>query len=424
MMKQPELVPFSPAEKKRVLRQALAAGTLGYDLLDQLLVEACATDDAMSALLKSLEGVRIVDSWDPEDVLAVTINRGATTKRRWSEDDLGLYNDQARSAPRMSRGQEHLLARRLEFTRARMGLIVDGSKLPDESRDRILERGLNCSVLRGELELQDDLSAVEVDEILSSLPCAGDDILARDVVAQYNRLRSHFVERNLYLVIGMASAYRTYGLPMMDLIQEGNASLIRAVEKYDWRKGVRFQTYAAFWVRQAVERLITANRGIVRVPNYIQQKMRRLRREGKLPRNHKDVDLKDVSTLFDTSTQAAVRLMATDRAWFSLDAPLGDEEQQSFAAQLEADESDESLSAGENRALAERLEEVFVTTRLSEQERQVLIERFGLSGTPRRTLEQIGQSMNVSRERIRQMQVKAMSKLKGRMAKETLKDFL
>jgi RNA polymerase sigma factor (sigma-70 family) len=120
----------------------------------------------------------------------------------------------------------------------------------------------------------------------------------RAACAEYGRLRAHFVERNLYLVIGMSAAYRTYGLPMMDLVQEANASLIRAVEKFDWRKDVRFQTYAAFWVRQAIERLITANRGIVRVPNYIQQKLRRLRREGKLPRSQREMDVRDVSQQF------------------------------------------------------------------------------------------------------------------------------
>jgi len=423
MMKKTELVPFSPARKRRILREARESGQLPYDQLDQLLVEVSASNAGMTTLLRSLEGVCIIDSRDPDDVLAITIDSGTKSDRKRSKDALSLYNDQVRSAPRMARAEEHVLARRLEFARERLRLLVDRSKLPDESRDRILDRGLNCSALRGELEVQPGLSTYDIDEILASLPCTSSDSFVRDVVDEYDRLRSHFVERNLYLVIGMASAYRTYGLPMMDLIQEGNASLIRAVEKFDWRKGVRFQTYAAFWVRQAIERLITANRGIVRVPNYIQQKMRRLRREGKLPRNHKDVDLKDVSSLFETSAEGAARLMETDRAWFSLDLPLGDEEQASFASQLEADEPDDSISASERAALGERLQEVFVE-RLTEQERRILIQRFGLGGTLPRTLEQIGREMNVSRERIRQMQVKALAKLKGRQSKETLKDFL
>jgi RNA polymerase primary sigma factor len=422
-MKKTELVPFSPSQKRRVLRGARDTGTLPYDQLDQLLVEVSASNVGMSTLLRSLEGVRIVDSRNPDDVLAVKIATGASSSRTWSKDELSLYNDQVRSAPRMAREEEHILARRLEFARERLRLLVDRSKLPDENRDRILDRGLNCAALRDELEVQPGLSTYDIDEILASLPCVSSDPLVLDVVEQYGRLRSHFVERNLYLVIGMASAYRTYGLPMMDLIQEGNASLIRAVEKFDWRKGVRFQTYAAFWVRQAIERMITANRGIVRVPNYIQQKMRRLRREGKLPRNHKDIDLKDVSSLFETSAEGAARLMETDRAWFSLDLPLGDEEQTSFASQLEADEPDDIISASERAALGERLQEVF-SEQLTEQERLIMIQRFGLGGTLPRTLEQIGREMNVSRERIRQMQVKALGKLKGHQSKETLKDFL
>jgi len=262
----------------------------------------------------------------------------------------------------------------------------------------------------------------EIEEVIASLPCESRDPFVRSVSHDYERLRGHFVERNLYLVIGMSAAYRTYGLPVMDLIQEGNAALIRAVEKYDWRKNVRFQTYAAFWVRQAIERLITANRGIVRVPNYIQQKMRRLRREGKLPRNHKDMDVRDVSTLFDISAEGAARLMETDRNWYSLDVPVG-EDNDSFASILEAEEGDDGMPTSELRALGNRLDEV-MSKHLTEQEREIIRLRFGLRGAARRTLDQIGAQMNVSRERIRQMQVKALGKLNTRGLLEELGGFL
>jgi RNA polymerase primary sigma factor len=208
----------------------------------------------------------------------------------------------------------------------------------------------------------------------------------------------------------------------MDLIQEGNASLIRAVEKFDWRKDVRFQTYATFWVRQAMERLITASRGMVRIPNYIQQKMRRFRREGKLPRNHEDMDVRDVSRLFAISPKYAARLMETDRGCFSLDSPLGGEND-SFAKTLEAEQEGPNMGPCELNDLSEALRDV-MHLQLSAEERGILVKRFGLGGVKILTLDEIGRQMGVSRERVRQIQMKAIGKLNTRGLLDELEDFL
>lgn len=421
-MKTPDVIPFTPAEKRRLLRDARETGRLPYDDLDRLLIEACISKPKMTALLRSLKNVFIVDARNPADVLSEAIEAPSPNSRH--ADDYRLYADQVRTLRRLDRSEEHLIARRLEFARERLRQVVEGTKLPPETRDRILDRGVNCEALRHELldDFDEEMSMAEIEEVIASLPCESRDPFVRSVSHDYERLRGHFVERNLYLVIGMSAAYRTYGLPVMDLIQEGNAALIRAVEKFDWRKNVRFQTYAAFWVRQAIERLITANRGIVRVPNYIQQKMRRLRREGKLPRNHKDMDVRDVSTLFDISAEGAARLMETDRNWYSLDVPVG-EDNDSFASILEAEEGDDGMPMSELHALGNRLDEV-MSKHLTEQEREIIRLRFGLRGAARRTLDQIGAQMNVSRERIRQMQVKALGKLNTRGLLEELGGFL
>jgi len=416
-MKTTELLPFSPAQKRDVVRQARERGWLAYDDLDRLLIEAAGSKQRMTALLRAMKAVRIVDATDPHDILNEALELPLEVET--SADDYRRYADQVRTLRRLTRAEEHLLARRLEFTRERLRQVVERTKLPKEMRERILERGVNCEALRDELE---QLSVEDLESIVSTLPCESRDPVVLNISAEFDRLRSHFVERNLYLVIGMASAYRTYGIPPMDLIQEGNASLIRAVEKFDWRKDVRFQTYAAFWVRQAIERLITANRGIVRMPNYMQQKLRRLRREGKLPRNHKDMDIRDVSALFDVSAEGAARLLEVDRNWYSLDVPVGDEED-SFASILEADEVDGELDESEQRALGNRLDKV-MAERLTPQEREVLRKRFGLQGTQRLTLDEIGEQMSVSRERIRQMQVKALDKLHTRTLLEELEGFL
>ena len=383
---------LTPSEKRRILRQAREDGTLTWPQLDRLLVEAARTQAALASLVRSLEDVTLVEHGDPilAQRLELTLPAGA------GADHFSRYADQVRRLPRLSRQEEYALARRLEFAHKRLERVVARAGLTPHERARLLDAP-------GTLDVHEDPAL-------------------RAAYAEYNRLRTHFVERNLYLVIGMSTAYRTYGLPMMDLVQEANASLIRAVEKFDWRKDVRFQTYAAFWVRQAIERLITANRGIVRVPNYIQQKLRRLRREGKLPRNQRDVDLRDVSRQFEASPEAAARLMETDRTWFSLDAPLSDEGS-SISSVLAAEEAEQEMSPSERMALSQRLDEVMGET-LTEQERRILALRFGLGGAPPKTLDEIGAQMSVSRERIRQLQVKALDKLHKPRLLEELKDFL
>jgi len=414
---------YPARERAQVLRQARDAGVVPYDVLDRLLVDACETPRRLKALLRSLEDVRVVDADDSADPLNVDLSfeiklDGPASDKAFFD----AYADRVRQLPRLTRHEEQILARRLEFHRTAIEQVLDEHGLSDEAKENVL-RGCRCAVI--EQGLQSIGKRGKVEKLTEQLPCASaserSPMQAR--CHEYNRLREHLTERNLALVVGMAHAYRTYGLPLMDLVQEGNASLIRAVEKFDWRKGVRFQTYATFWIRQAIERLITANRGMVRVPNYIQQKLRRLRREGKLPRDHREMDVGDVSKQFDTTAVQAVRLMETDRNWYSLDATAGDDEGGSYSARIAAEEEDLGITGSERELLGRRLEEV-MEDELTEQERDILSHRFGLGGRVPKTLDQIGETMRLSRERIRQMQMKAIDKLGRPHLLPRLEDFL
>lgn len=408
-------VPFTSSQKRTVLARARRDGTLRWDQLDRLLMDATKTRARMFGLLRSLKGVTFGEADGGDEILRHKLDLSSLTGQPGT--DFQRYADLVRALPRMTREQEHTLARRLEFARFRLEQHFAGLKLPEETLESVL-RGANCTALNEAIHKVKPTNG----KSFSSLPCQEVGSPMQGACSEYNMLRGHYVERNLYLVVGMSAAYRTYGMPPMDLVQEGNASLIRAVEKFDWRKDVRFGTYGAFWVRQAIERHITANRGIVRVPNYIQQKLRRLRREGKLPRNQRDTDVRDVSKEFDKTTREAARLMETDRAWFSLDAKLNDEET-SFASMLAATEEDTGMSPSERLALERRLDHVMDKT-LTSQEREIIARRFGLGGVSPETLDQIGVRMSVSRERIRQMQVKALDKLQKPRLLEELKDFL
>jgi RNA polymerase sigma factor (sigma-70 family) len=207
----------------------------------------------------------------------------------------------------------------------------------------------------------------------------------------------------------------------MDLIQEGNAALIRAVEKYDWRKGVRFKTYACYWIRQAIERYITANRCIVRVPNYLQQKMRRFKREGIIPADNSSLSVKEVSDTFDLSPKVAGRLIETDRRHVSLDTPSPVEDRGSLTDLLVMEE-EEVVPEEEQQSLKSRLKEALAV--LSDKEQYVIRYRFGLDGKEIKTLDELGRLLKVSRERIRQLQIRALRKMKGFSLEERLVPFL
>jgi RNA polymerase sigma factor (sigma-70 family) len=300
----------------------------------------------------------------------------------------------------MERDDEVRLAKRLEFMRRRLQAAIVAAGATMQTARRILEDSRIRPLLEGR---RGGLGRF--------LPDGAASIPVVRACREYDDVRREFIERNLHLVVAAAAAYRTYGVPLLDLIQEGNAGLIRAVEKFDWRKSVRFRTYATFWIRQAVERNISANKGMVRVPNYLQQKMRRLRREGRLPRRDEEVSLIHVAREFEVSPEVANRLLQTDRATRSLDVAIGGENDESFAATLAGEEEQAFLAAWEYPLLRSRVTEALAA--LSDHERVILEYRYGIGRDDPMTLEEVGRLMNVSRERVRQLQVRALRKLQA-----------
>ena len=169
------------------------------------------------------------------------------------------YLKELRRWPRMTRADEYLFAKRMEFFRRRLIKVLDFLNLPPEIVEYFLKSGAEGCCGR-----EDCASKGPTCEAMVNCPRGKVEQVQANCRA-YNKCRSIFVQRNLYLVSNLARHYKTYGIPMMDLVQEGNAALIRAVEKFDWRKQVRFQTYAEFWIRQAVERTINNNKQLLRV---------------------------------------------------------------------------------------------------------------------------------------------------------------
>ena len=237
---------------------------------------------------------------------------------------------------------------------------------------------------------------------------------------EYQLAYNEFVERNLHIVVSEVYGYRTYAVPLDDLVQEGNASLMHAVEKFDWRKGVRFRTYLAWWIRQAVERHLASAKGAVRVPHHLQQKLRRLKRQGRLPAGFdQSTSVADVAAAFEVDHDHAGHLVESSRATLSLEQEVDDGGDR-FRDLLS--EEWEPVDSERDQSLRNRI--AHLLTELDPREQTVLRLRFGLDGAKARTLEEIGNELHLSRERSRQIQQAALGKLRARAGATCLEDEL
>lgn len=323
-----------------------------------------------------------------------------------AQDAVRLYLREIGRVPLLKKADEVRLAKAIELQR-----LITNALANNDERDRVLaERDVAFEGL--------DLSEDQITEILT-----WDSVSVKPYIYSGNEARRQMIEANLRLVVSVAKKYLGHGMSLLDLIQEGNTGLMRAVEKFDWRRGFKFSTYATWWIRQAVTRAIADQARTIRVPVHMNERISRYNREMmRLSQTlGRDPKLEEIAEAMEMSTEKVEEIKSAIRVPISLEKPVGDDEE-SMLGDFVEDESHDLEELAAKGVLRDAIDEVL--DKLSEREAGIIRLRFGLSGRRPQTLEEVGGHFGLTRERIRQIEIEALRKLRQPSITRKIKDYL
>jgi len=244
------------------------------------------------------------------------------------------------------------------------------------------------------------------------------------VLTQYEHTKRTLSSANLRLVVSIAKKYRNRGLSFLDIIQEGNTGLMRAVDKYEYRRGYKFSTYATWWIRQAITRSIADHARTIRIPVHMIETMSRLRTASKalLQKLSREPTIEEIADEAEMSIEETRRVLKISKHPISLDRPIGESEDSQFGDFIESGDIDSPVTSAAQGMLKERIDTILKT--LSYREREIIKLRYGIGDGYTYTLEEVGRIFKVTRERVRQVEAKAIRKLQHPVRSRKLEGFL
>ncbi len=248
--------------------------------------------------------------------------------------------------------------------------------------------------------------------------------IVRKRFTEYEQAKRDLSGGNLRLVVSIAKKYRNRGLSFLDLIQEGNTGLMRAVDKYEYRRGYKFSTYATWWIRQAITRAIADQARTIRIPVHMIETMSKLRNVSKklLQEMGREPTIEETARAANISVEETRRVLKISRHPISLDRPVGESEDSYFGDFIEDDSAESPVQAATQEMLKDKIDQVLKT--LTYREREIIKLRYGLGDGYTYTLEEVGRIFKVTRERVRQIEAKAVRKLQHPVRSRQLEGFL
>ena len=374
-------------DKKTAINQLIergkATGKLSTQYIDSLILEMDFDIDELDKLYDLLESnnIELIDDMNESAIDSLSFDTDAAQTGENGEDNKAIAIDDP----------------------VKMYLKEIG-KIPLLTPEEEIELAIRISHVR-------DIDSLDSDS-------------ASRVMSEAKAAKKRLVEANLRLVVSIAKKYSGRGMQFLDLIQEGNLGLIKAVEKFDYTKGFKFSTYATWWIRQAITRAIADQARTIRIPVHMVETINKVKKANSqlLHQNGKEPTADEIAAVLDMPAEKVRDIMRVSQEPVSLETPIGEEEDSHLGDFIPDEEALAPAEAASQSMLKKEI--ALALSTLTPREAKVLTLRFGLEDGHQRTLEEVGKEFNVTRERIRQIEAKALRKLRHPNRSKRLKDFV